>query len=46
MQVSDQNCKNQLYLILFFFQVPPFASVDRPWIKQEKRDELFNNRDY
>ena len=28
MQLSDQNCKSQLNLILFIFQVPPFVCVD------------------
>ena len=30
MQLSDQNRKSQLNLILFFFQVPPFVRVDSP----------------
>ena len=30
MQLSDQNCKRQPNLILFFFQVPPFGRVDSP----------------
>ena len=30
MKHSDQNCKSQLNLILFFFQVSLFACVDSP----------------
>ena len=36
MQLSDENCKSQLNLILFFFQVSPFVCVDSPYINQEK----------
>ena len=30
MHLSKQNCKSQLNLILFFFQVPPFIRVNCP----------------
>ena len=30
MQLSDQNCKSQLNLILFFFQVPPIVRFGSP----------------
>ena len=29
-QLSDQNSKSQLNLILSFFQIPPFVCVDSP----------------
>ena len=30
MQLSNQNCKNQLNLVLFFFEVLPFVSIVSP----------------
>ena len=29
-QLSNQNCKNQLNLVLFFFEVLPFVSIVSP----------------
>ena len=37
MQLSDQNCRNQLNLILFFFHISPFVCLDSLSIKQKKR---------
>ena len=35
-QVANSNCKSYINLILFSLQVPPFASVDSPYIRQKK----------
>ena len=45
MKLSDQNCKSQMNLIFFFFQVSPFFELIVP--KLNKRNgERFNNCDY